>query len=72
VVFELPSGNTAADVVTTLGALVTLLAAGHLTPEEANAVASVIEGQRRAIETAEHEARLRALEERVGTDEQRI
>jgi hypothetical protein len=66
VVFELPSGNTAADVVTTLGAVVTLLAAGHPTPEEASAVASVIEGQRRAIETAEQEARLRAIEEKIG------
>jgi hypothetical protein len=71
VVFELPSGNTAADVVTTLGAVVTLLAAGHLTPDEAAAVSAVIEGQRRAIETAELETRLRAVEERIGTDEQR-
>src|SRR5271154_6508556 len=70
VVFELPSGNTAADVVTTLGAVETLLAAGHLTPEEASAGVSVIEGQRRAIEAAELETRLRAIEERIGTDEQ--
>jgi hypothetical protein len=40
------------------------MAAGELTPDEAGAVAGVIEAKRRAIETVEHEERLRKLEER--------
>jgi hypothetical protein len=39
------------------------MAAGELTPDEAGAVAGVIEAKRRAIETVEHEERLRILEE---------
>jgi primosomal protein N'' len=38
------------------------MAAGELTVEEASAASSVIEMQRRAIETSDFEVRLRALE----------
>ncbi len=41
------------------------MATGELTPDEANAVAGVIEVKRRAIETIELEERLRKLEERM-------
>jgi hypothetical protein len=39
------------------------MAAGELTPDEAGAIAGVIEAKRRAIETVELEERLRKLEE---------
>jgi hypothetical protein len=37
---------------------------GEITPDEAGALTTIIEAQRRAIETVELEARLRAVEER--------
>ena len=64
VVFDLPTIETAADVANALGAIAGAMAAGELTPDEAGAVAGVIEAKRRAIETVEHEERLRKLEER--------
>ena len=54
VVFDLPPVKTAA--------LARAMAAGELTVEEASAASSVIEMQRRAIETSDFEVRLRALE----------
>jgi len=47
-----------------LGAIAGAMAAGELTLDEAGAVAGVLEAKRRAIETVEHEERLRKLEER--------
>jgi hypothetical protein len=72
VALSLPGVIKASDVPAALAAVVAAMGSGELTPDEAAAVSAVVEVQRRAIETAEHEARLRALEERVGTDEQRI
>jgi hypothetical protein len=63
VVFDLPEIETAADVANALGAIAGAMAAGELTPDEAGAVAGVIEAKRRAIETVEHEERLQTLEE---------
>jgi Family of unknown function (DUF5681) len=63
VVFDLPAIETAADVANALGAIAGAMAAGELTPDEAGAVAGVIEAKRRAIETVEHEERLQKLEE---------
>jgi hypothetical protein len=57
--------HQAADVTGALGTIAGAMAAGELTPDEAGAVAGVIEAKRRAIETVEHEERLRKLEERV-------
>ena len=64
VVFDLPAVETAADVANALGAIAGAMAAGELTADEAGAVAGVIEAKRRAIETVEHEERIRKLEER--------
>jgi hypothetical protein len=61
---EREEGETPADVVNALGTIAGAMAGGELTPDEANAVAGVIEFRRRAIETVEHEERLRKLEER--------
>jgi Family of unknown function (DUF5681) len=64
VVFDLPAIETAADVANALGAIAGAMAAGELTPDEAGAVAGVLEAKRRGIETVDHEERLRKLEER--------
>ena len=63
VVFDLPPVKTAADIAGAVGELARAMAAGELTVEEASAASSVIEMQRRAIETSDIELRLRKLEE---------
>jgi Zincin-like metallopeptidase/Family of unknown function (DUF5681) len=62
VVFDLPPVKTAAHIAGAVGELARAMAAGELTVEEASAASSVIEMQRRAIETSDFEVRLRALE----------
>ena len=63
VVFDMPPVKTAADIAGAVGELARAMAAGELTVEEASAASSVIEMQRRAIETSDIELRLRKLEE---------
>lgn len=62
VVFDMPPIVTAADVDKATGELMRQTAAGELSPEEAATIAQVLEVRRRAIETAELEARIAALE----------
>ena len=64
--FDLPLVVTAADAVQASAAIVAAVATGEITPDEAQAVASVVEIQRRAIETAELAERIAALEARAG------
>jgi hypothetical protein len=59
----LPPIKTAADLVRALGNVAAAMAAGDITPDEAQAVASVLESKRRAIETVDLEARIVALEQ---------
>ena len=59
----LPEVASTADLAPALAAVVAAMARGELTPEEAQAICGVLESQRRAIETAELEARIAALEE---------
>jgi hypothetical protein len=61
----LPPVASAADLVPALAEVVSAMGRGELTPEEAQAICAVLESQRRAIETAELEARVAALEECV-------
>jgi len=61
---ELPALRSAADLPAVLGAVADAVAAGELTPDEGQSVAALLEVQRRAIETAELEARIVALEQR--------
>ena len=61
---DLPVLETAGDVVAGIGVVARAMAEGEITPEEAQVMASVIEVQRKAIETTEIEARLDVLEER--------
>ncbi len=62
VAFDLPAIETPADVVKAVGALVSEVARGELTPEEAATVAGLLEMYRRTIETCEIEQRLSDLE----------
>ncbi len=62
---DLPAVATTEGVTAALAALVAEMSAGTVTPEEAQTVASVIEAQRKAIETTELESRVLALEERL-------
>ncbi|HWX50544.1 MAG TPA: DUF5681 domain-containing protein [Roseomonas sp.] len=62
VTFDLPGIAAPADVVNGLASVAQAMAAGELTPDEASAVAAVLETQRRAIETTDLEARIAALE----------
>ena len=59
---DLPSITGAADLPAAVGAVVQSVAAGDLTAEEGQAVAGILETQRRAIETADLAARIEALE----------
>ena len=58
--------STAADTVAATGAVVAAVAMGAISPEEGQAVAGVIEFQRRAIETNDLAARIEALERGAG------
>jgi hypothetical protein len=58
----LPAIQTAADTVVAAATVVTEVSKGTISPEEGQAVASIIEVQRRAIETTDLAARLEALE----------
>jgi hypothetical protein len=65
IVFDLPTIGSAADHPAALAAVLVAVAAGELTPSEAEAFASIMELHRRAIETGELADRLAALEERM-------
>ena len=67
VAFDMPALNTAADSVVALGAIAAAVASGDLSPEEGHAVAAVVELHRKAVETAELERRIAALEARETT-----
>ncbi len=60
--FKLPTIETAADLSKALSAVMSSVACGELTPDEATAISSVIETKRKAIETHELEGRIAALE----------
>lgn len=55
---------TAADVATAANALLRAMAAGDITPQDAQRVASVLELARRAVETEDLERRVVELERR--------
>lgn len=66
VVFEMPEINDAASAGHALAAITKAVSNGNLTPEEAQAVATVVQTRRRALETIELEARIAALEQAAG------
>jgi hypothetical protein len=59
---DIPPIVTAADCLTAQGVITAAMAAGELSPDEADTMANVVELKRRAIETLEIEKRLDALE----------
>ncbi|MFT8723425.1 MAG: DUF5681 domain-containing protein [Acetobacter malorum] len=61
----LPSVRCAQDVPKATAAIVVAVTEGAITPEEGQALSSLIEAHRKAIETNELEARIRALETNV-------
>ena len=62
VIFDLPPIAGAQDHPAALGAVIVGVATGEITPSEAQAIAGIMEQQRRAIETSEIINRLEALE----------
>ena len=61
---DLPPVTAAADIVPALGRIADAVAGGEITPDEGAAVAAVLEGKRKAIETIDVLARIEALEKR--------
>ena len=59
---DLPPVRSAADLTAATGALIAAMADGTLSPEEAQAASAVLQTHRAALETAELEARVAALE----------
>ncbi len=62
---DLPVIAAAADVPSALGAIVSAVARGSITCEEAQALGSVVEAARRGLELAEIEMRVKLLEQRA-------
>ncbi|KZE13439.1 MULTISPECIES: DUF5681 domain-containing protein [Sphingomonas] len=65
--FDMPKVAGAADHPGALLAMLEAVAAGDLTPGEAQALAGILKEHRAAIETAELASRLDALEERISS-----
>lgn len=64
---DLPSVADTGGLVAAQAAVIAAMARGEVSPEEAASIASVLEQQRRAIETNDHEKRLQELEEAAKT-----
>lgn len=63
-ILDLPPVETPAGLIQAHAALVAALSKGEITPDEAASVGSVLETQRKAIETHDHERRIRELEKK--------
>lgn len=68
IMFDLPSVSSAADHPAALVSVLEAVAAGDLTPSEAQAFSAVLREHRTAIETAELASRLDALEARISNN----
>ena len=62
---SLPSVATAADLPAAIGAVLKAVAAGEITPGEAQAVVGLLDAQRRAVETTDLGTRVERLESEV-------
>jgi hypothetical protein len=60
--FPLPSIKKPSDIIAGVGAIVTAMSIGRLTPGEAMDIGAVLEIQRRVFETSELAARVEELE----------
>ena len=63
VAVELPSVETAADLPKLTAALLDAVGSGTLTPQEGNSLAALVTAHGRAVEVADLEGRITALEE---------
>ncbi len=63
---SLPSMETPADLPKVTGAIMQAAAEGKITPSEASALAALVEGHRKALETADLAERVAKLEEFKG------
>jgi hypothetical protein len=63
ITFDLPTIQTAADLLPAFAAVVSAMGAGELAPDEAAVIAGVLEAKRKAIETGDLVKRLAALEQ---------
>jgi len=70
--FRLPPVRTADDLAKALPAVLHPVARGQLNAQEGEAVASMLDSHRRAIEAAEFEVRLRALEKTTADRSSRV
>lgn len=62
VAFTMPRLHQVSDIVAAIGAVAAAVSDGTLTPDEASAIAGVIETQSKAVESADLEKRVAALE----------
>jgi len=62
--------RTAAQIADSYGSLLGDISAGRLTPDEGQHIAGILESQRKALETADLERRLEALEQKAGSREE--
>jgi Family of unknown function (DUF5681) len=63
VAVDLPAVKSAQDMVPAIAAVVAAVAEGELTPGEGQEIAAILETQRKAIESADLERRIAALEQ---------
>ncbi len=60
---DLPPVETAKDITAAHGVVIKAMGRGEITPDDARAIADVLEARRRAIETVELEARIEKIEQ---------
>ncbi|HQT88424.1 MAG TPA: DUF5681 domain-containing protein [Acidiphilium sp.] len=68
ITLDLPPVIDAAGVRAAMARITKAAASAEITPDEAQALAALVEGQRRAIETQELEQRISAIETKLGKD----
>ncbi|WAJ27387.1 hypothetical protein [Jiella sp. R10] len=69
VVLDLPDTSTPAGVKEAIGAVIKAVAAGEIAPAEGQHLVSIIEAQRKAIETTDLASRMEALVEALEAKE---
>jgi hypothetical protein len=62
---DLPPVRTATDLVAAHGAVIEAMAGGEVSPEEAAIVCGVLENKRKALELADIDVRLQAIEQAI-------
>jgi hypothetical protein len=68
---DLPRVETPAGVTAAIGAVLEAVGAGKITPGEGQALAGLLEAQRKNLETLELEARIAAIEESINKEKTR-